>query len=176
VIIEKEIVSRILRDYIFITGIVDIDSRYFKKRIEEGVQKSNLNYKTNVIGKHTEWKFFSYDEQFTALLLPMIDHLEDLDVALERFYLEEAWGLIEKFGDYTQKHHHGSAYLSGVLYLHDHSQKLYFPTIKQEITPKKGRFVIFSSFLIHYTKRNLKHKKKYALSFNFESANIGAKL
>ena len=111
-----------------------------------------------------------------ALLLQMVDHLEGLNIELDGFYLEDAWGLIEKFGDYTKKHHHGSAYLSGVLYLHDHSQKLYFPTIKQEITPKKGRFVIFSSFLIHYTKRNLKHKKKYALSFNFDGVSIGAKL
>ncbi len=36
-IINKEIASKILRDYIFITGTVDIDSRYFKKKIDEGV-------------------------------------------------------------------------------------------------------------------------------------------
>ena len=52
--IDKEIVSQILRDYIFITGVFDIDSKYFKKRIEEGVQNSSINYKTNVVGKHTE--------------------------------------------------------------------------------------------------------------------------
>jgi len=172
-IIEKEIVSTILRDYIFITGVLDIDSRYFKKRIEEGVQNSNINYKTNVVGRHTEWKFFNKDEQFMALLLQMVDHLEDLDIALEEFYFEEAWGLIEKFGDYTKRHNHSSAYLSGVIYLNDHHQKLYFPTIKQEIIPKKGRFVIFSSFLTHYTKRNLKHKTKYAISFNFLHNHYG---
>ena len=172
-IIDKEIVSQILRDYIFITGIFDIDSKYFKKRIEEGVQNSSINYKTNVVGKHTEWKLFNKDEQFMALLLQMVDHLESLNIKLDGFYLEDAWGLIEKFGDYTKKHNHGSSYISGVLYLNDHPQKLYFPTIQQEIIPKKGRFVLFSSFLIHYTKRNLKHKDKYAISFNFNSTNVG---
>ena len=42
-IINKEIASKILRDYIFITGTFDIDSKYFKKKIDEGVQNSNLN-------------------------------------------------------------------------------------------------------------------------------------
>ena len=31
-IIDKEIVSKIPRDYAFITGIFDIDAKYFKKR------------------------------------------------------------------------------------------------------------------------------------------------
>jgi hypothetical protein len=172
-IIDKEIVSKILRDYVFVTGIFDVDSKYFKKRIEEGVQSSSINYKTNVVGKHTEWKFFNKDEQFMALLLQMVDHLEGLNIELDGFYLEDAWGLIEKFGDYTKQHNHGSSYLSGVLYLNDHPQKLYFPTIQQEIIPRKGRFVLFSSFLIHYTKRNLKHKDKYAISFNFNYTNVG---
>ena len=119
-IINKEITSKILRDYIFITGTVDIDSKYFKKRIDEGIQNSNLNHKTNVYGKHT----------------------------------------------------HEPSYLSGVLYLNDHYQKLYFPEINQEITPKPGRFVIFSSFLQHQTKRNIKHKSKYAISFNFRHVTV----
>ena len=58
-IIDKEIVSKIPRDYIFITGGFDLDPQYLKQRIEEGVKESNLNYKTNVVGKHTEWKFLT---------------------------------------------------------------------------------------------------------------------
>ena len=172
-IIDKEIVSKIPRDYIFITGGFDLDPQYLKQRIEEGVKESNLNYKSNVVGKHTEWKFFNKDRHFITLLLQLIDHIEHLNIELERFTLTDSWGLIEKFGDYTKKHHHLPSYLSGVLYLHDHSQKLYFPDIKQEITPTTGRFVLFSSFLNHYTKRNLEDKEKYAISFNFKSASIG---
>ena len=171
--ILKEIVSKVPRDYIFISGTFDIDSQYFKKRIEEGIKTSTLNYKTNVVGKHTAWQFFNRDDKFMVLLLQMIDHLESLNTNLDTFHLAESWGLIEKFGDYTKKHHHAPAYLSGVLYLNDHSQKLHFPEIKQEVTPKKGGFVIFSAFLLHYTQRNLKHKDKYAISFNLNGATIG---
>ena len=172
-IIDKEIISKVKRDYFFISGIFDVDAKYFKERIDEGVQASNnLSFKTNVIGKHTEWKFFNTDKNFILLLLQLIDYLEDLEVESERFALAESWGLIEGFGGYTQKHNHGPYYLSGVLYLNDHYQKLYFPDIKQEITPKTGRFVLFSSFLKHYTKRNLQHKDKYAISFNFSGALV----
>ena len=174
-IIDKEIISKIPRDYIFVTGTVDLNSKHFKKRIDEGVKTSSINYKTNVYGKHTDWKFFNNDEKFLIILFQMIDHLETLDINLEKFSLWEAWGLIESFGDYTKRHHHDPYYLSSVLYLDDHPQKLYFPEIKQEITPKKGQFVIFSSFLIHYTKRNLEHKEKYAISFNFKKALVGEK-
>jgi len=174
--IEKEIVSKILRDYIFITGILDVDPKYFKKRVEEGVKQSTINYKTNVHGQHTEWQFFNRDQQFGALLAQMIDYLEGLNIKLHEFYLTAAWGLIEKFGDYTEKHNHESCYISGVLYLNDHHQKLYFPEIKEEITPKTGRFALFSSFLNHQTKRNLKHKDKYAISFNFSGARMGDSL
>ena len=176
IIVDKEIISKIPRTYIFTTGILDIDSKYLKKRIDEGIQTSSLNYATNVYGKHTEWNFFNKEKKFEVLLLQIIDHLEDLEVPLDKFYLHEAWGIIEKFGDYTKPHDHGAFYLSGVLYLNDHYQKLYFPEINQEITPQKGRFVIFSSFLMHYTKRNIRHKDKYAISFNFKGALIGDKI
>jgi hypothetical protein len=174
-IVDKEIVSKILKDYIFITGGFDIDPKYFKKRIDEGVKKSNLNYATNVVGNHTSWTFFNKDEKFGILLLQMIDHLESLNIDLERFNLVDSWGIIEKFGEYTKRHHHNPMYLSGILYLNDHSQKLYFPDIKQEITPKRGRFALFSSFLSHYTKRNLEHHAKYAISFNFKNGVVGEK-
>ena len=171
-IIDKEIVSKIPWDYAFITGIFDIDAKYFKKRIEEGVQSSNINYKTNVVGQHTEWKFFNNDKKFLTLLFQINDYLENLNIKLCGYHLKEAWGLIENFGEYTKKHDHLPAYLSGSLYINDHYQKLYFPEINQEITPQKGRFVIFSSFLQHYTKRNLRDMLKYAISFNFHAQGL----
>ena len=171
-IIDKEIVSKIARDYIFVSGISDLDTKYFKKRIDEGIQSSTLNYKTNVYGKHTEWTFFNNDNQFLVLLFQMIDHLEGLSVKLNKFVLKNSWGIIEGMGEHTKRHHHEPYYLSGVLYLNNHSQKLYFPDLQQEVTPKMGRFVVFSSFLEHYTKRNLQPEEKYAISFNFQSEQI----
>ena len=171
--IDKEIVSKIARDYIFISGVIDVDVKYFKKRIDEGIKASSINYKTNVYGKHTEWDFFKKDKEFVVLLFQIIDHIETLKIDLQRFFLNSSWGIIEGIGDHTQRHHHEPNYLSGVLYLNDHPQKLYFPDIQQEITPEVGRFAIFSSFLAHHTKRNLIEKEKYAISFNFRSAMVG---
>ena len=170
--IEKEIVAKIPRDYLFVSGILDVDAKYFKRRIEEGVKASSINYQTNVYGKHTEWEFFNKDKEFNVLLFQMIDHLETLTIDLQRFYLKNAWGIIEGIGEYTQRHHHEPNYISGVIYFNNHPQKLYFPDIKQEITPQTGRFAIFSSFLNHHTKRNIVDKDKYGISFNFRSAMI----
>ena len=174
-IIDKEIISKIPRDYLFVSGLVDLDPKYFKKRIEEGVKASSLNYKTNVYGRHTEWNFFNEDKEFVVLLFQMIDHIESLSINLNNFFLKDSWGIIEGIGDHTKRHDHGTCYLSGVLYLNDHPQKLYLPDIQQEITPKVGRFAIFSSFLQHYTKRNIGDKEKYAISFNFQSTQMGDK-
>ena len=98
--IEKEIVAKIPRDYLFVSGILDVDAKYFKRRIEEGVKASSINYQTNVYGKHTEWEFFNKDKEFNVLLFQMIDHLETLTIDLQRFYLKNAWGIIEGIGEY----------------------------------------------------------------------------
>ena len=171
-IIDKEIISQIYRPYFFITGVFDIDEEYFKKKIEEGIQNSPLNYRTNVCGHHTDWKFFNKDKNFNVLLMQMVDYIEKLDIDLDKFYLEDSWGLVLGSGDYTKKHHHSNFYISGVLYLNDHPQKLYFPEINQEIVPQKGRCVFFSSYLLHYTNRNIQQTKKYAISFNFHGATF----
>ena len=172
-IIDKELVSQLYRPYFFITGVLDIKANYFKKKIEEGVQNSNLNYKTNVVGEHTSWKFFNRDKNFGILLLQMMDCLDGLNLELGKYYLDDSWGLIEKFGNFTKKHNHDTCYASGVLYINDHHQKLSFPEINQEITPQEGRFVLFSSFLLHYTKRNIQDTPKYAIAFNFKGNTIG---
>ena len=172
-IIDKKIISQIYRPYFFVTGVFDIDAEYFKKRIEEGIQSSNLNYKTNVVGEQTDWKFFTRDKNFGILLLQMMDYIEGLNLELGKYYLDEAWGLIEKFGNFTKKHDHRNMYASGVLYINDHHQKLYFPEINEEITPQEGRFVLFSSFLLHHTTRNVKDTSKYAIAFNFKGQTVG---
>ena len=124
--INKEIISKLPRDYVFITGTFDLDAPYFKKRIEEGVKVSSLNYKTNVHGQRTEWKFFNKDEKLGLFFLHVIDYIDNLNLLLKPFYLHDCWGLIERFGDYTKKHNHGCSLFSGVLYLNNHSKKLYF--------------------------------------------------
>jgi len=165
-IIDKKIISQIYRPYFFVSGVCDIDEEYFKKRIEEGIKNSDLSYNTNVYGQQTSWKFFNNDKNFNVLLMQMIDSIKELNG--DNINSTAAWGIIEGFGDYTKKHRHNNNtfYISGAFYLNDHPQKLYFPEINQEIIPQKGRFVFFSSFLLHYTNKNTQNTKKYAISFN----------
>ena len=168
--IEKEIKSKLERDYFFVVGSLDdVDTGYFINKIEEGIKlPNNLNYKTNVIGKSTPSFHFSKDKLFIQLVNQIIDYLEFKKIPNVPYLLKEAWGIKEGFADYTQLHNHTPNYLSGVLYLDDHPQKLYFPQIDQEVTPKKGKFVVCSSFLDHYTKRNMSDTDRYCIAFNFK--------
>jgi hypothetical protein len=176
--IEKEIKSKLESDYFFIVGSLDdVDTGYFINKIEEAIKlPNNLNYKTNVMGKATPWFYFSKDKLFIQLVNQIIDYLEFKKIPTVPYCLNEVWGIKEGFADYTQLHNHLSNYLSGVIYLNDHPQKLYFPQINEEIIPATGKFAIFSSFLDHYTRRNEGDNNKYGLAFNFKYKGIYAGL
>jgi len=168
--IEKEIKSKLERDYFFVVGSLDdVDTGYFINKIEEGIKlPNNLNYKTNVMGKATPWYYFSKDKLFIQLVNQIIDYLEFKKIPDVPYLLKEVWGIKEGFSDFTQLHSHQPNYLSGVIYLNDHPQKLYFPQINEEIIPEIGKFAVFSSFLNHSTRRNESDNNRYSLAFNFE--------
>ena len=97
--IDKEIISKVEREYFFISGILDIDAKYFKKRIDEGVQHSTYNYRTNVQGMMTDFFYFNKDKNFKTVLLQILDYLDQLNFPLKACKLDHSWGIIEKFGD-----------------------------------------------------------------------------
>lgn len=163
--LEKEIITKIQKEVIFLVGKIKINSQYFIDKIEEGIQNSKNNFNTNVIGYMTEWNYFCNDKEFIKLLMPILDKI-DQNKFIRNYYLKEAWGLKEGFSHQTKEHDH-PAYLSGVIYLNNHTQELIFSQINQKVTPEKGKFVIFSSELKHMTNRNNSNKNKYAISFNF---------
>jgi hypothetical protein len=171
--IEKEIISKRNVDYLFISGTVDIDSEYFIRKIEEGINNNdNLNYKTNVKGQHTSFEYFMTDKKFHDFILEIMDYLETLSYSFKPYQLKEAWGIKLGYADYSQVHDHFGCYLSGSLYLNNHNQELIFPEIKRSIKPKKGQFVLFSSDLKHYTKKNISEQNKYGIPFNFSVRSV----
>ena len=176
--IKKEIISKIERDYFFVVGDIDIEADYFINKIEEGIKESPLNHKTNVIGGMTDWQFFMKDKKLLEILLKIVDYLEFRKITTEAYNLKDAWGVRESFGEYTKEHAHIPSFMSGSIYLNSHTQKLYFPDIDEEVEAKKGRFVLFSSFLKHYAKRITTYGSgsKYAIAFNFDhvSADFAA--
>ena len=165
--VDKKICAKIYQDYLFLTGKINIDYKYFISKIEEGLKESSLHFKTNVVGYMTPFTYFNKDEKFLKMLYVLFHEIETFP-KVDAFEFKDCWGIRESFSNYTKPHAHKGSNLSGVIYLNDHTQPLKFPQINQEIKPEKGRFVIFSGFLTHSSPRNLSRKSKYALVFNLD--------
>jgi len=157
-------------DYVIIQGMLpDIDFKYFKEEIDKGVvQDNNKNYKTNVKGLMTNWTYFNNNNKFLNLLSPIIEFIKSFK-KISRCGLHSSWGIKENFNDFTAEHDHIPGYLSGIIYFENHEQALHFPEINISIKPEKNKFLIFSSFLKHKTKKNVLKKCKYAISFNLQA-------
>ena len=170
-IVTTLINSKIERDFYFIKGKIKINSKYFIKKIEEGILEStNQNFNTNVVGLMTSYTYFNKDVLFVKTLLPIMD-LIDSKTNAKKYSLYDSWGLKNTFSNYTKLHDHGNLYLSGVIYLNKSSQNLFFPEINETVESNVGNFAVFSSFLKHGTNKRLTglNEVKYALSFNFQS-------
>ena len=172
--INKLIKSEMKREYFFLKGKISIDTKYFINKIEQGVQeKNNKNYQTNLISSMTSYQYFMKDKNFIKVLLPMFDLIDATDFKeCSRYKLQDAWGFKQCFSDYTVKHHHSPAFLSGAIALNKHSQSLYFSDINETLEFEPGNFVLFSGFLKHGNKRNITNKPRYGLSFNFYHGQI----
>jgi len=164
--ILNEVQSKLHRDYYFIVGKTNLDNNYFINKIEKGIiSQENRNFQTNLKSYMTSWQHFIDDVNFINFLLPIFDKIDSYS-NVPPYYLQSAWGLKENFSHRTTVHNHESCFMSGVLYLNNHSQVLNFPEIQKTIQPEKNKFVIFSSFLNHYADRNKTTESKYAIAFN----------
>ena len=72
-------------------------------------------------------------------------------------------------GHFTKIHAHSENNFSGILYLNDADNKIFFPQINLEIQPKKNTFLIFSGILEHFT-NSVEKNTKYAIPFNMTIA------
>ena len=173
-IIDTHLERKILRNYFFIVGTIkDINAKYFINKINKEILKDNAkSFTTNVQGKMTYCNSFLNDPEFTKLFIRFRDYI-DLNQLFKdcRYLLSDAWGYVLKENNYTIEHDHLPHVWSGAVYLNDHPQTLDFPEINISVKPKKGRFVLFSSFLRHGCKTNETNKAKYGLSFNCRNNN-----
>ena len=154
------------RPFTFFKGTLNLNAKYFMSKIDEGISEKTSN-KTNVKSDMTSWTYFMNDVEFLKLLMPILDKIDLLKISQTTSYsLSNAWGIRQTFADYTVKHAHDPSFLSGVIYLNNNEQSLIFSEIGEEVTPQKGSFAVFSSFLKHSAKRNKTFKPKYGISFN----------
>ena len=164
--ISKELDKRVLRNYFFIKGHIDIDCNYFIEKIKKGVEEqNNMNHRTNIKGKMTSWKFFNNDINFIKPLIKFNKHV-DQNYDLPSYTLKDSWGFINSLGEKTDFHSHYEAIYSGVIYFNDCDQPLIFKEIGQQIDPKPGAFGIFSGWLTHGNDTNDTDIEKFGLSFN----------
>ena len=165
-IINKNVNRKVLKEYFFIKGFIDIDSEYFIEQIKKSCSsEQNMNFKSSIRGLMTPYNFFNKDPKFTEILLPLIDYV-DSQYDFPDYRLQDAWGFEVRPRDKTTFHDHHEAVWSGVIYLNDCEQSLDFPEIKEELKPKKGVFAVFSPFLKHGCEKNQDKVSKFGLSFN----------
>ena len=144
-----------------------INSAYLIKQIEEGINsQTNCNYVTHVKGKMTAWDYFIKDENFLSAIKVGTNYLDE-KISLVSCYLRDAWGTKINYNDRVREHNHNGCIISGVLYLKDSNQDLYFKELDISIRPKKGKLILFSPFLMHGTKFSLDKKPRYSIAFNY---------
>tara|TARA_R100001244_G_scaffold132027_2_gene106624 strand:+ start:39 stop:563 length:525 start_codon:yes stop_codon:yes gene_type:complete len=168
--INKLIKTTMERECLFIQGNVPIDSKYFIKKIEKGIEEqTNKSYKTYLMSKMTSWNYFTGDKKFLKILLPIFDLLDkEASKPTPSWFLKDAWGFKQSFGDYSQLHHHTphQVFTGGTIMLNEHPQSLHFPQINETLESKSGNFALFPSFLTHYNNRNTTDRDRYGVSFN----------
>ena len=165
--ISKELNKKVLRDYFFIKGQLNIDCNYFIERIQKGVEEDeNLSHRTNVKGKMTSWKYFNNDIHLVKQIIKFNKYL-DQNYELPNYSLVDAWGFVNYPGEKTTFHAHNSIY-SGVIYLNECDQPLLFKEINQKVDPNPGSFALFSGWLQHGCDINDTDNPKFGISFNME--------
>jgi hypothetical protein len=167
--VHKEIYTKVLKEVFYCEGQLDINVNYFIDKINQGIINSSNNYKTHVKGLMTSWDYFLKDEEFQKVFLNLMNTIEYHTLTknfIAPWTLKDCWGIREGKGCYTDKHSHHSAIFSGIIYLNDINHDLIINDLNINLTPKKGKFAIFSGNLEHFTKRNLNDIDKYAIVFN----------
>ena len=92
-IVQKHIEKKVLRDYFFIEGTIDIDVSYFIKKIKEGFESGeNRSHVTNVKGEMTNWLWFNKDPKFLEILNQLVSYI-DSEIDLPEYHLFNSWGL-----------------------------------------------------------------------------------
>jgi hypothetical protein len=134
-------------------------------KVDEGIKKNNMNYKTNVYGEMTSYNYFLEDGK--SLFNKIIEILPKLN-----YY--DAWGNKYRKGDYALLHNHFTDKkglnkfngVSGVIYLNNVEPGTYFPMYDYEEKSEKGKIVLFNSILKHEVRPIQNDEIRYTMSFN----------
>lgn len=134
-----------------------------KKEIDKKV--GEFDFKTNVKGRMTKFEEFIYNPILIKLLEETTPFSHVLNIKDSR--LVEAWGNILKKGGAVTEHTHGSASISGILYLTEGGPGTYFREFNKTVEEKIGKIVFFSGLAKHSVAPTILNEDRYTISFNF---------
>ena len=153
------------------TSIIEDDE--MNKNIVEQIRKTGdvQDYKTNVKAYMTDWNMSDKPgfDKLEKIIIEMTNYLSKI------YYnrpinprVENLWGMIYKKGDYAMVHDHWPSLWSGVYYIEvpNNSGDLFFPQLKQTMTPKKNQMIVFEGKTRHGVRESLSDKERIAVSFN----------
>ena len=164
--ILKHLNKQVSVEYFFVKGLIEIDSDYFIRRIQEGFKDpNNMSNRTNVQDEMTPFQYFNNDPEFVKIINKFIDFI-DKEYDLPTYHLYDSWGIKIGYRRWTSEHDHGGNILSGVIYLNSHPQTLDFNQINEKVKPEKGSFALFSPFLKHKCEKSNSIEPKWGISFN----------
>jgi len=130
-------------------------------------ENKNMYYQpTNVIGKHSDFKFLNENETFHNFLKAIKKQI--FLIFKESFILYDSWSNIYNVDCYAKPHtHRGTTAFCGILYLTDGpGPGTYFKDYDLTIYEKKGRFVLFHGHLTHEVKKFDYTKDRVTIAFN----------
>ena len=79
--VERLIKGTMQREYVFITGNMDVSVKYFIDEIEKGIKADDAeNYSTNLISEMTSYEYFNKNKKFFKILLPVFDLIDEHDL------------------------------------------------------------------------------------------------
>jgi hypothetical protein len=135
--------------------------------VKEGVKKSQINRKTNIIGDHTNFDYLVNNPKFHKFLQKIRASI--YKVYKQNFVVKNVWGNIySKPLDHAKPHNHQDSVLCGILYCTDEiGPGTYFEQHDLLIKEKKGRFVLFHPHLLHEVRPYNYTKERITIAWNF---------
>ena len=164
--------------YIFENFLEDLQYlELLKNKIAQKTNKSNeLDYKTNVKGKMTDWTELLKDEDFKKIHISIAENLYNVinlrnPCANQKIKIgyEDSWGMKHDEGDHTVDHIHNFCNFSGSFYFEVPTATLmWFEDYQQDLELKDNMLVLFPALCKHRVSMHKGQKPRYSMAFNMK--------
>jgi len=162
--------------YIFENFLENINYlELLKNEIVKYTSKSNeLDYKTNVIAKMTNWYELLKNEHFHKIHVSILETLYNVinlrnPTTNEKLNIEflDSWGMKHEEGDYTKDHIHTMCNFSGAFYFDVPTPTtMWFEDYQASVDLKDNMLVLFPGMCKHRVGIHQGEKPRYSMAFN----------